>query len=236
DHVGLKQAVQALETGRKAEAQTMLAHIVKDEPDNEMAWLWLAVSLDEPQKKRFALDRALAINPKSKMGLKIKQSLDKPAAAQAPNQVAASHPAMQIRRAANALETGQQAQAQTILAAIVKQDARNEHAWLWLAASLDDLEKKRVCVQKALAINPQSEAGQRMIQALAKPIIPPLPPLPAQPAAKPAAPPARRAQPDTMWTRYKALFKRKFFPRVIIFIILVIIVNVCNWLSSLLEG
>ncbi len=46
-----------------AKGRDLLMQSLKIEPKNEMAWLWLSRTMDEPQKKIQCLERALKLNP-----------------------------------------------------------------------------------------------------------------------------------------------------------------------------
>jgi twitching motility two-component system response regulator PilG len=59
----LHQAVQLAQTGQRVEARQMLWQFLQTEPDNEVAWLWLAsVAADQTEYER-ALNEVLRINP-----------------------------------------------------------------------------------------------------------------------------------------------------------------------------
>jgi len=59
----LHEAVQLAQAGRRDEARAQLLQIVQSDPNNEMAWLWLAsVAADQPEYQR-ALNEVLRINP-----------------------------------------------------------------------------------------------------------------------------------------------------------------------------
>lgn len=61
----LDKAVKVLKKGDKAQARKMLSAILKKEPQNEMAWLWMSQTMNDPQKKRQCFDKVLAINPEN---------------------------------------------------------------------------------------------------------------------------------------------------------------------------
>jgi hypothetical protein len=44
-------------------ASRLLAQYVTQDPNNDVAWLWLAACLDEPEQQRYCLKKASAINP-----------------------------------------------------------------------------------------------------------------------------------------------------------------------------
>jgi hypothetical protein len=59
----LHQAVQLAQAGQRVEARQMLLQFIQTEPNNEVAWLWLAsVAADQVEYQR-ALNEVLRINP-----------------------------------------------------------------------------------------------------------------------------------------------------------------------------
>ena len=75
-------AIELAKSGKKTEAAKILSQILKLQPDNEAAWLWLASCLKTNQQKLYCLNQALAINPDNtttqKAIQKIKESQKKP--------------------------------------------------------------------------------------------------------------------------------------------------------------
>jgi len=59
----MSAAIKVVKSGDKATGTRLLADILQDEPANETAWIWLATCVEEVEKKRYCLQRALAINP-----------------------------------------------------------------------------------------------------------------------------------------------------------------------------
>jgi peptide/nickel transport system permease protein len=60
----LREASELLNTGQLQKASIVLAKTIKAEPQNAYAWYLLSLALTEPEKKIFALERALQINPR----------------------------------------------------------------------------------------------------------------------------------------------------------------------------
>ncbi|MFN8371517.1 MAG: tetratricopeptide repeat protein [Anaerolineae bacterium] len=59
-----RDAVLAIRNGEDPEnARKMLMQSLKLNPQNEMGWLWLARTLDEPRQKMDCIERALKLNP-----------------------------------------------------------------------------------------------------------------------------------------------------------------------------
>jgi tetratricopeptide (TPR) repeat protein len=80
----LKQAVSAYKSGQKQKAQKLLARLVKAEPDNEEAWLWLAACIENPEQRQYCLKRVLTLNPKNVQARRaLKKSEERQASQQA---------------------------------------------------------------------------------------------------------------------------------------------------------
>jgi hypothetical protein len=61
---------------------------------------------------------------------------------------------------------GDRQKAARLFARAVQLDARDEEAWYWLSACVNDIEKKRYCLQKVLELNPQSVKAKRRLNHL----------------------------------------------------------------------
>jgi len=61
----LREAITSVKSGNRSWAQECLGRVIKTDPYNEEAWLWMSLVLDTPAEKRFCLEKALAINPQS---------------------------------------------------------------------------------------------------------------------------------------------------------------------------
>ena len=59
----LKEAESLYKQGNKSQAAKLLAEIVRQDPNNYMAWYGLALSLDEYDKKAYCLKKVLSLNP-----------------------------------------------------------------------------------------------------------------------------------------------------------------------------
>ena len=61
----LRQALQAARSGRELTARDLFLDVVRIEPDNEVAWMWLSGLLDPLEDRIAACERVLSINPKN---------------------------------------------------------------------------------------------------------------------------------------------------------------------------
>ena len=78
----LKQAITLIRSGDKAGGGQILAKILKVDPQNELAWLWLSQTVTTRKQQQDCLEKVLAINPNNnaahKALAKIKQAGQKP--------------------------------------------------------------------------------------------------------------------------------------------------------------
>lgn len=68
-----EQAFQALKAGDRANAQRLFTQTLAQGPKDERAWLGLAACLDDPERRRYCLQRALELRPGN---LQAQQALD----------------------------------------------------------------------------------------------------------------------------------------------------------------
>lgn len=94
-------------------------------------------------------------------------------------------------------KAGDRAGAAVLFAQVVRSEPENEAAWLWLGASIDDLDKKRFCLQQALNLNPDNQDVRRALEKLNASPEPPGPTLVEMVTGEAAAvEPAAAAQPE----------------------------------------
>lgn len=72
--VKLNEAIAAIKSGDKKTGGSILSQLLKENPKNERAWLWLYKCVDTPEKKRYCLKKAIEINPNNQ---KAKEVLEK---------------------------------------------------------------------------------------------------------------------------------------------------------------
>jgi len=83
----LKAVNQAIKSGDKATGIRILAEILKVDPSNELAWLSLATCVEDIEKVKYCLKRALSLNPDNQPVRKALARLEKPSQAAAKAQV-----------------------------------------------------------------------------------------------------------------------------------------------------
>lgn len=66
-----------------------------------------------------------------------------------------------LQQGIGAAKAGQRDEARQLLKRVVSVDKRNEQAWLWLSAVLDDPAQQRTCLEYVLHINPNNKQAQQ---------------------------------------------------------------------------
>lgn len=72
----LRRAVELYRQGKKEQAAGLLSDLLAREPQNASAWYGLAVCLDDPDRKRYCLQRTLSIDPEHAQARQMLDQLD----------------------------------------------------------------------------------------------------------------------------------------------------------------
>jgi hypothetical protein len=72
----VERAIRAARAGKRWQAQALLTQALRQDPRQASAWLWLAACLDDPERQRYCLEKALALEPDNPH---IRQALEEPA-------------------------------------------------------------------------------------------------------------------------------------------------------------
>ncbi|WP_119072482.1 TolB family protein [Aggregatilinea lenta] len=77
-----------------------------------------------------------------------------------------------LEKGIKAARAGDNAAARQALEEVVKLDQYNEKGWFWLAAVVDTVEEKRVCLGNVIVINPNNRRAQNLLNRLDEEEIP----------------------------------------------------------------
>jgi tetratricopeptide (TPR) repeat protein len=85
-----------------------------------------------------------------------------------------------------AYQYGDREKAARLFARSIQLNKNDEHAWYWLSACVDDIDKKRYCLNRTLAINPENSKARRRLERMDLVVEPPYvtQQLPPQPVTK----------------------------------------------------
>jgi hypothetical protein len=73
-----------------------------------------------------------------------------------------------LQRGIAALKAGDKAEARRLFGRIIRQNPRDDQAWLWMSGAVDTAQECLTCLNKVLEINPHNEIAQRGLDALQK--------------------------------------------------------------------
>ena len=65
-----------------------------------------------------------------------------------------------LQDAINAIQSGDLVSGKALLARLLQQDPNNESAWIWMSGTVEEIDQRRYCLEKALAINPGNATAQ----------------------------------------------------------------------------
>ena len=71
----LQQAIASIKSGNNQIGQQILVQVLKEEPNNESAWLWMSAVVSE-DKRQYCIKRVLMINPNNQKALLAMQALN----------------------------------------------------------------------------------------------------------------------------------------------------------------
>lgn len=71
-----------------------------------------------------------------------------------------------LRQAVSLIKAGDKVQGRQLLVQILKEDSKNDIAWLWLSQCVPEHERKMDCVKRALEINPNNTSAQKEFSRL----------------------------------------------------------------------
>jgi len=81
----LKEAIAAVQTGELERGKRLLDRVLEQDPQNEQAWLWMSVAVDNVEERKACLGRVLRINPDNEEAWRSLRALTiSPPAARAP--------------------------------------------------------------------------------------------------------------------------------------------------------
>jgi len=92
----MDQAVEALSTGDTDQAQKLLTQILQANPKDDEAWYWIAACVSDPERKRYCLQKALALQPENKLARRALDGLEEAATGSEAGQVIGIEPELSV--------------------------------------------------------------------------------------------------------------------------------------------
>jgi len=140
----IQKGADAAKDGNKASAIHFLLQAVDYEPENEIAWMWLASLADLPEDKLAYLQRILNINPENEQVREMFETTKR-------------HLARSLaQKGIEAANAGDKKVAADILQDVLDYDPNLEEVWLLRAYVSDSFEEKESYFKKVLEVNPNN--------------------------------------------------------------------------------
>ena len=76
DNANVQTGIEYYKAGNKTGALKFFLEVLKREPNNEVAWLWLAACVDKPEQKKDCFHKVLSINPNNAVAQKALAELE----------------------------------------------------------------------------------------------------------------------------------------------------------------
>lgn len=76
DNANVQTGIEYYKSGNKTGALKIFLEVLKREPNNEVAWLWLAACVDKPEQKKNCFHKVLSINPNNAVAQKALAELE----------------------------------------------------------------------------------------------------------------------------------------------------------------
>jgi hypothetical protein len=71
-----------------------------------------------------------------------------------------------LKQGMAAAKAGEKDAARQLFEQVIELDKNNVRAWLWMAATVDEVEKRRVCLNNVLYLDPENQQAKRQLAAL----------------------------------------------------------------------
>lgn len=148
------------EVGQKSPAYGLVKRATElDDKDSE-AWLWRAGLTIDGKESIACLKRVLALDPgnaRAQAGLNWTRGPHSPS--QAPLSSGVQGAAELVTSGRDLLLKGSKAQAYAMFEQATVMDPTSAEAWLWRASATTGVDEALMCVEKALAINPENRSA-----------------------------------------------------------------------------
>lgn len=158
----LSQAIQAARSGREMTALNLFQDVVRLDPSNETAWMWLSGLLDPLEDRIMACERVLTINPGNQQIRGYKDKLLKERNAGRQKKVFELNEKVQQVR--GYVEDGKREEALFLLQNILREDPNHVESWMLFAVLSVDIDDKVRAYEKIVQIEPSSGSAREKLK------------------------------------------------------------------------
>jgi tetratricopeptide (TPR) repeat protein len=154
----LRQALHAARNGRELTARDLFLDVVRLDPDNETAWIWLSGLLDPLEDRLAACERVLSINPgNGKMRTYYEKLLRERIGER---QEKAPGREAKIDQVRSLVEAGKRDAAMLLVQKILREEDDNKEAWRFFGELSKDINDKIRAYQTLVQLDPEDRAAQ----------------------------------------------------------------------------
>ncbi|MBN1452865.1 MAG: hypothetical protein JW963_17740 [Anaerolineales bacterium] len=158
----LRRAVQAARSGRELTARDLFQDVVRLDPNNELAWMWLTGLLDPLEDRLAACERVLSINPGNQ---RIRAYRDKLLKEQnAEEQKKLSKLDEEVQQVRWYIEDGKRDEGLLLLQKILRNSNGHKEAWLLFADLAVGIDDKVRAYEEIVQIDPSNESAREMLK------------------------------------------------------------------------
>ncbi len=95
----LQEAIKLIKSGDKQSGGQLLAQILKQNPENEVAWLWMSQVVTTDEHRQHCLEKVLSLNPNNKIAQQAAQYLETKQTASKVSNISSSDQQHQLQKA-----------------------------------------------------------------------------------------------------------------------------------------
>ncbi len=158
----LRQAIQAARNGRELTARDLFQDVVRMDPNNEVAWMWLSGLLDPLEDRLAACERVLSINPGNRRMRAYRDKLLEEYDIERQRKVAALDERVQQVRWY--LEDGRRDEALLLLQGILREADGHKEAWRLFAELSTSIHDKVRAYEAILEHDPSDQPSREKLK------------------------------------------------------------------------
>lgn len=158
----LRKAIQAARSGRELTARDLFQDVVRLDPNNEIAWMWLSGLLDSLEDRLAACEQVLFLNPRNaSMRAYYEKLLAEQKAIQERKRAELEET---LAYARNQYEQKNYAQALLVVQELLQEEIQLADAWLLYAELVSSIDEKVQAYETALRLEPSNPAARQGLE------------------------------------------------------------------------
>jgi thioredoxin-like negative regulator of GroEL len=157
----LHQALQAARSGRELTARDLFQDVVRLDPRNEIAWMWLSGLLDPLEDRIAACERVLSINPGNKQVRAYRERLLKEYELERQRKKAELDG--QVQQAHKYIDAGNHDEALLLVQNILRKENSHKEAWILFAELSKNIDDKVRAYEAVVQCDPVDQIAQETL-------------------------------------------------------------------------